>query len=87
LTERSRDDKIMQEFKKKTKGEKMEYSKKVEVIRKASGLKRDKFADVIGISLRGYYYILRGEKEPRTLTKRRIDELAKEYGVKDHGDK
>jgi transcriptional regulator with XRE-family HTH domain len=65
----------------------MDYGKKIESIRQASGLTIDKFAEVIGISQRGYYYILAGEKEPRTLTKRRIDELAKEYGVKDHGDK
>jgi predicted transcriptional regulator len=66
---------------------KMEYGKKFEAIQKASKLSVEEFVKMAGISKRGYYYITTGEKEPRTLTKRRIDELAKEYGVKDHGDK
>jgi predicted transcriptional regulator len=89
LTERSRDDKVLQKCKKRKGQErkKMEYGKKFEAIQKASKLSVDEFVKMAGVSKRGYYYITTGEKEPRTLTKRRIDELAKEYGVKDHGDK
>ena len=65
----------------------MDYGKKLEAIRKASGLSIAKFVKVVGISYRGYFYLISGYSKPRTLTARRIDELAKEYGVKDHGNK
>jgi transcriptional regulator with XRE-family HTH domain len=72
---------------KKRKEKKMEYGKKIEEIRKVSGLTVEKFVVVMEISKRSYFYILSGEQQPRPLTVRRINELAKEYGVKDHGDK
>jgi len=86
LTERGRNDKVAELQKNRT-GEKMDYGKKFEAIQKASGLSVDEFVIVAGVSKRSYYYITTGENKPRTLTKRRIDELAKEYEVKDHGDK
>lgn len=65
----------------------MGYGKKLEAIRKATGLTIEKFVVMVGISYRGYFYIVQGEGKPRTLTARRIDELAKEYGVKDNDHK
>jgi transcriptional regulator with XRE-family HTH domain len=66
---------------------KMDYREKIKAIRKASGLTVEKFVVIAGLSKRGFFYLLSGEHKPRTLTAQRIDELVKEYGVKDHGNK